>query len=151
MMASTFLRPRALGLFQGEPRQRLCIHGLPSRCDTGVARQIDTCNTGYSDYLFLVGLCGIQAWRWDVNVRTMGIRLQMTKRIGISKPSTAKLQLRMTVEEHVAAVELAKYLHMSLSDLVRKLISDKRKQLNEEGHRPPLKPRGNGQRAVSKT
>jgi hypothetical protein len=59
MTASTFLRPRALGLFQGETRQRLCIHGLPSRCDTGVARQIDTCNTGYSDYLFLVSRCGI--------------------------------------------------------------------------------------------
>jgi hypothetical protein len=65
----------------------------------------------------------------------------MSRRPNTNAPSTILWQIRVTQDEDERAKALAEYEEVSFSDFVRKLITEYRKRLNEQGLRPPLKPR----------
>lgn len=49
--------------------------------------------------------------------------------------------MRVTPTEHLEYHALAEYLQMSLSDLVRKLLTEERARLVASGKKPPRSPR----------
>ena len=65
----------------------------------------------------------------------------MSRRPETSTPSKVLWQVRVTRDEDLRAKALAEYEEMTFSDFVRRLITDHRRRLNEQGKRPPLKPK----------
>jgi hypothetical protein len=66
----------------------------------------------------------------------------MNRRLDANGTSDTKMTIRMTTEEYQAAVALADYLKTRLSDLVREMLREKRKELIAAGQRPPRRLRG---------
>lgn len=64
----------------------------------------------------------------------------MSRRPG-KAASVETLRYRATADEAAAHKALAEYLEVTLSDLIRDLMAQKRRTLVAEGKRPPLKPR----------
>jgi hypothetical protein len=55
--------------------------------------------------------------------------------------SDVSFRFRLTATELAEARGLADYLELELSELLRQLLREKRRQLVADGKRPPLKPR----------
>lgn len=63
----------------------------------------------------------------------------MSRRLDQKETSAVWLNLRLTEEEKAEWKALARYLQMTVSDLLRNLVSAKREQLIAEGKKPPRK------------
>ncbi len=71
----------------------------------------------------------------------------MSKRADAKGVSDGSFRFRLTAAELDEARGLAEYLELELSELIRRLLREKRAQLVAEGKRPPLRPRnGIGER-----
>jgi len=70
----------------------------------------------------------------------------MSKRTDVRGASDASFRYRCKKEELEADHAMAEYLETDLSSLIRALLKEKRRQLNAEGKRPPLR-RRNGDKS----